>query len=260
MSTTVKAGRVPGMIVELVLNGAMFTVFQVMQLAAAEIGRKKGLGGPAFPVNRGEYNAGGRNSVDIPQLNGRMLAEKQGERWINIAWDTPVKNDDIVLVVPKIQGNQFGVSVGRVPGSPDYVAIYGPEDAEGGRNAGTIAAALEAVGIALLVGEQVYVNDTLASLTTRLDEGDAVTVKQAPPAVAAPVAPSTPEPETSTPDESSELKSYRERAETHRKEAVRLDEAADRLEQAIDALTGACNELRNLGFDPVDFFGQEEDE
>ncbi len=107
MGILVKAGRVPGTIVELNMEGnGPFSVFDVMSRAAVEIGQKKGLDGPAFPVQRDEYDAGGdHKGVDVPQLNGEMLAEKVGEHWENVAWDTKVAEGDIVLVVPKIQGN-----------------------------------------------------------------------------------------------------------------------------------------------------------
>jgi hypothetical protein len=218
----VKAGRVPGMIIELTLNGGgPFTVFDVMSLAATEIGRKKGLTGPAFPVTRGEYFANGRNTVDVPQLNGRMLAEKVGERWTNVAWDTPVSEGDIVLVVPKIQGNQFTVSVSRIPGAADIVGIYGADDPEGGPDAGTVAAALKAAGITLAPGELVLVNGEEAELYSSLNPGDSVTVTRHKPA----------ETETASAPEEVDFSGVSGTdPEELRKEGARLRKKAERLE------------------------------
>jgi sulfur carrier protein ThiS len=178
MGINVKAGKVPGTMVELELNGGPFTVLQVMELAAEEIGRKRGLGRPAFEIHTGDYQAGSRNMVDVPQLNGRMLAEKEGDRWVNIQWDTPVSDADIVLVVPKIQGNQFTVTVGRRPGSSEEVCIYSPDDEEAGPDAGTAAHALEVAGITLAPDECVEVNGAIVPTSHALNPGDTVVVRK----------------------------------------------------------------------------------
>ena len=174
---TVKAGRVPGSIIALaVLSGT--SVFDVLTLAAKAIGEKKGLDRPAFTVNRGEYAGTSGKSVDVPQLNGQMLADKVGDRHENIRWDTPVtSNGDTVLVVPKIQGNQFVVSVARVPGAVEEVAIYDDSDPEGGPDAGTVAAALAAAGITLADDEEVLVNGDVADTDDYLSEDDSVLVQ-----------------------------------------------------------------------------------
>lgn len=260
-TTMVKAGRVPGMIVELQLNGVgPYTVFDTMTLAASEIGRKKGMTGPAFPVSRGEYSANGRTTVDVPQLNGRMLAEKVGERWKNVAWDTQVSSGDIVLVVPKIQGNQFTVSVSRIPGSTDVVGIYDAGDAEGGPEAGTVVAALTAAGIILAAGEMVLVNGEEANLYSSLNSGDSVTVTTHMPAVA-----TTPETEINfsgvvgtDPEElRAEAVNLRKKAEkleakvteapALRKQAEAFDAKAAAIEAALASFADAKDRLAQLG-------------
>lgn len=184
MSTFIKAGKVPGTIVELQLNGTgHFTVLGVMKLAAQEIGRKKGLSDPAFEIRTGEYSGSSGNMIDVPQLNGRMLAEKVSDRWENIAWDTPVSDGDIVLVVPKIQGNQFTVKVGRIPGSFDEVCIYEASDEEGGDNAGTIKQALAAAAVKVAENDLIVVYDGeesfQADLDQKLQEGDEIFIHSA---------------------------------------------------------------------------------
>lgn len=176
-TVTVKAGRVPGSIIALVVREGT-TVFDVMKLAAEEIGKKRELGRPAFNVTRGDYTGdNGRTSVDVPQMDGQILATKSRNRYVDIRWDTPVTRDCTVLVVPKIQGNQFTVNVARVPGALEAVAIYDGDDPEGGPDAGTVAAALVAAGIELTDDEEVLVNGDPADTDDRLDPDDTITVQ-----------------------------------------------------------------------------------
>lgn len=233
---TVKAGRVPGMIVELELNGTgEYTVYDVMKLASEEIGRKKGLTTPAFPVSKDEYSEGGRTKVDVPQLNGKVLADKQGDRWTNIAWDTTVKDGDIVLVVPKIQGNQFTVTVQKIPGMTETYCLYSPGEPGASPEAGTVADALKVSGIPA-GSYQIWVNGKFASLTTALSEGDKITVKTA----VKPEDKETEEDEETAEEVAEEQEETKEEEKTYsnkvRDKAAKLREEAKKLEEKAKAL------------------------
>ncbi len=177
---TVKAGKVPGAIIELTLQDGRNTVLSVMQLASQELGRQRGLNKPAFEVYTAEYTAGNRQKVDVPQLNGRLLADRVGERFENINWQQPVKDNDIVLVVPKIQGAQFVVNVAVIPGTSFEVAIN--EQGENGEDSqpGTIAAALRAANVEMQEGDSISVNgENTNDLDGLLESGDNVVVIRA---------------------------------------------------------------------------------
>ena len=171
----VKAGRVPGTVIDLSIGEVPLSVFDVLELTAKEIQRLQGRSAPPFMPKREEYKntTTGKKMIDIPFLNGKPLATKVGDHWRNVEWDTPVKDGDIVLLIPKIQGNQIVVSVGRIPGATAEYSIDGGEDEAGG----TVADALEIAG---LEDGRVYVNGVPAEMDRVLGSGDTVLVYNGP--------------------------------------------------------------------------------
>ncbi|MFA6407797.1 MAG: hypothetical protein WCV80_03780 [Candidatus Paceibacterota bacterium] len=168
----VKAGRVPGTVIDLAIGDKPLSVFEVLELTGKEIQRVQERSQPPFVPNREEYKStdGSRKMVDIPFLNGKALATKNGDHWEDIQWDTVVNDGDIVLLIPKIQGNQILVTVGQIPGTYGEYAILGAEDGEG---EGTVGAALKAAGLSPKEG-RLYVDGVRVAVDHFVMDNDEV--------------------------------------------------------------------------------------
>lgn len=168
----VTAGKVPGGVQEIGI-AATTTILEAVKEAARVDGQKRGLGRPSFEVVVGDYTVKNQNTVDIPQVNGVFYADYNPtcQRWENIRWNTPAQDGDIILVVPKIQGAQFIVSV-IMDGwdEPRKVAVFDPGDPEGGIDAGTVAQALSAAGVRVSETDIIVVYDGEESYPAGLDE------------------------------------------------------------------------------------------
>lgn len=170
---TITAGKVPGAVRQIMVEDGA-TVLQVMEVAARECG---------FTFLSTAYSTNGREMVDVPFLNGRELATRDGEKISSVHWDTPVANGDVVLLVPKIKGNQFLVTVGRIPGATGQYALLECNAPEADLNDGRVTCALTLADITLTADEVVEVNGVVHSLDCVdcvLHDGDTVIVKQAP--------------------------------------------------------------------------------
>lgn len=168
---TVSAGKVPGKIVAIRLEGG--TVLDVMKVASRECG---------FEFKTVEYELGGKKMLDVPFHNGRELCRREGQKIIQVLWDTPVADGDTVILVPKISGNQIVVSVGRVPGRAIKVAVieHTEPEARMNPNAGTVADAIKAAGVRYVDGDdELFLNGRPTRLGQFLREGDEVTIKSA---------------------------------------------------------------------------------
>ncbi len=169
----VTAGKVPGGVAEFQVEEGT-TLLEALEQAAEIIGEKRSLGEPAFEVHTEDYaGKGGQNTIDVPQVGGEILAnfDKTTSRWTDIKWDRECNDGDVILVVPKIQGNQLLVEV-----NGETIAIYEPGDAEGGTYAGTVYQALNAAKLALTDGDVILVNGKIAEMNSELHAGDTVKV------------------------------------------------------------------------------------
>jgi hypothetical protein len=160
---------------------------------------------------------------------------------------TTLSDGDLVLLVKKIKGNGMGcveAYVGRVPGAA--LALVAFVEA-------TVLAAIEAAGIDLALDDVVYVNDEVATLASRVSDGDEVVVKKSavakvPPVMtieqAAPSAPFAVEPLPTVVVEGIDPAALRAEAEGLRQQAYGLRENARR-----DTATAAEHDARAAGCD-----------
>lgn len=166
----VKAGKVPGSAVVLTYDDTVaLTALQVLQDASKAANRP-------FTIHTGEYQDGADRKIDIPYINGRALARKVRDRWEDVKWDTPVKNGDRVLIIPKVQGNQISVQVVENGTSPEEVFIHDQEDEDYEKGQGTVQEALYAADKTLAYNQSIEVNGEPADLDAALEEGDIVTI------------------------------------------------------------------------------------
>lgn len=162
-------GKVPGSVKQITI-GAPATVLTAMQAAAGVCG---------FTFSKDSYSTNGKEMVDVPFLNGRELAVRENDRITEVLWNTEVADGDIVLLVPKIRGNQFLITVAKVPGERYSVALLHSNEPEASETDGTVANALEVAGVDFDPEfEEVYVNGELADTDTVLNDGDEVTISE----------------------------------------------------------------------------------
>lgn len=167
-------GRVPGKVKKISLN-VPATVYDAVEAASGPCG---------FTFSREPYEGpDGNEMVDVPYLNGRELATRKnnGKYIKEVLWDTPVKDGDIVLLIPKIRGNQFIVKIARVPGEQHSIALLHASDKEAKNKDGTVANAIQVAGLALLAeDEMVMVNGEAVQLDHELKDGDDIRIVKNP--------------------------------------------------------------------------------
>lgn len=168
MSITVTAGKVPGTLVSIRLEGG--SVLDVMKTAARECN---------FEFKTEAYTVGAKTMIDVPYHNGKELCRREGDKIVEIFWDTVVGDGDSVLLVPKITGNQVTVSVAREPGKVFHVAVIGHNEPEARMNsgAGTVADAIRVAGLEVRANEELFLNGKRTRPTQFLRNGDMVTIK-----------------------------------------------------------------------------------
>lgn len=169
MNLTLTVGKVPGTVKQITISTPA-TVFTAMQTAAGVCN---------FSFSKDPYSANGKDMVDVPFLNGRELAEREGDKIVSVLWDTPVEDGDIILLVPKIRGNQFIVTVAKVPGQRHTIALLHSNEPEADEADGTVMNAIQVAGVDFDPDfEEVFVNGELADGSTELSDGDVVTISE----------------------------------------------------------------------------------
>ncbi len=224
---SVRIGRLPGRIQEVTLNGDR-TVQTALETA--------NLDADGFEI----------------RVNGQPATA-----------DTTLNHGDIILLVKKIKGNcQDGscnneineftiVKIGRVPGpSLTEVALEGRQ-----------VNVQDVLDVAKLSFDKkrdaIFVNDSqVESTATRVNDGDVIILKKAPPKPVALGSSAAPSPEPETPG------SLRAKAQQLRQEASELEGQALALEipAARAAFRAARQKLVDLGVDPDDEYDDEDDE
>lgn len=92
----ISVGKVPAKVAEIDVEEGS-TVEQVMKIGARQCG---------FSFTTDVYNTGGKDMMDVPFLNGKELCARNAKNAIvEIFWDTVVSDGDVVLIIPKIRGN-----------------------------------------------------------------------------------------------------------------------------------------------------------
>ncbi len=183
-------GKVPGTVKQIVINTPA-TVLTAMQTAASVCN---------FTFSKDPYGSNGKEMIDVPFLNGRELAVREGEKITLVLWDTPVSDGDIILLVPKIKGNQFLVTIAHVPGERHTVALLHASEPEAQPGDGTVANALQIAGIRFDAEKEIItVDGKEGNLNTVLENGDEILINRKPePPAPAPIP--EPKPGTETED------------------------------------------------------------
>lgn len=168
-TVSLTAGKVPGAVKQFSIN-APATVLMAMQAASKACG---------FSFSTEPYSSNGRDMVDVPFLNGKELATRDGDVITEVLWKTPVSNGDVILLVPKIKGNQFIVNIARVPGETKMVALLEANEPEAEDTDGTVAGAITAAKMKPFNPEKenITVNGKEAGLDTVLTNNDVVLIQ-----------------------------------------------------------------------------------
>ncbi len=162
-------GKVPGTVKQITINEPA-TVLTAMQTAASVCG---------FSFSKDPYSANGKDMVDVPFLNGRELAVREGDKITEVLWDTEVTDGDIVLLVPKIRGNQFLVTVAKVPGEKHTIALLHASEPEATEDDGTVTNAIQVAGLEFDPEfEEITVNGEESNTETVLTDGDEVVIME----------------------------------------------------------------------------------
>jgi molybdopterin converting factor small subunit len=169
MNLNLTVGKVPGTVKQITINTPA-SVLTAMQTAAGVCG---------FSFSSAPYSANGKEMIDVPFLNGRELAVREGENIVQVLWDTEVTDGDIILLVPKIRGNQFLVTVAKVPGQRHTVALLHANEPEAEDCEGTVLNAIQVAGLEFDPDiEEVLVNGELSDTDTVLNDGDEVVITE----------------------------------------------------------------------------------
>ncbi len=169
MNLNLTVGKVPGTVKQITINTPA-TVLTAMQTAAGACG---------FTFSNEAYSSNGKEMVDVPFLNGRELAVRDGDKIVEVLWGTEVTDGDIILLVPKIRGNQFLVTVAKVPGERHTVALLHTNEPEANEADGTVANAIRVAGLEFDPEfEEITVNGEESDTETVLTDGDEVVISE----------------------------------------------------------------------------------
>lgn len=96
----IMAGKVPATVKELLVDEGC-TVLEAMKIAAEKC---------KFNFTTKVFIENGKEMLDIPYVNGEELCRREkvtgGTMIKEVFWDRPLKEADVVLIVPKIKGNE----------------------------------------------------------------------------------------------------------------------------------------------------------
>ena len=93
---SVSVGKVPAQVAEIQVEEGL-TIKQVMEIGAHKCN---------FTFSVEPYKSGEKVMMDIPFLNGKEMCRRDKKIIGEVFWDKPVSDGDIILIIPKIKGNE----------------------------------------------------------------------------------------------------------------------------------------------------------
>lgn len=95
----VMVGKVPAKVVDIEVSAGL-NIEQVMRIGAEKCG---------FSFTTKVYTVNGKEMLDVPFLGGKEMCRRENQRGasviVEVFWNHPVNDGDIILIIPKIKGN-----------------------------------------------------------------------------------------------------------------------------------------------------------